>query len=32
VVSLFGETVHWRGSRLSVERSGVLSSEVEVLQ
>lgn len=32
VVSLFGETVHWRGSRLSVERSGVLSSEVEALQ
>jgi ceramide glucosyltransferase len=33
VASLSGETVHWRGTRLSVERSGVLSSEsVEALQ
>ena len=33
VTSLFGETVHWRGTRLSVERDGVLSSEsVEALQ
>jgi ceramide glucosyltransferase len=27
VGSLFGETVHWRGARLSVERGGVISSE-----
>jgi ceramide glucosyltransferase len=25
VTSLFGETVHWRGSRFSVEPSGALS-------
>ena len=25
VMSLFGETVHWRGSRFSVEPSGALS-------
>ncbi len=27
VTSLFGETVYWRGARLSVESSGVISSE-----
>ena len=32
VASLWGETVQWRGTRLSVERSGVLSTEVEALQ
>jgi ceramide glucosyltransferase len=33
VASLFGETVQWRGTRMSVERSGVISSDsVEVLQ
>jgi ceramide glucosyltransferase len=33
VASLWGETVQWRGTRLSVERSGVLSSDsVEALQ
>ena len=33
VASLSGETVHWRGTRLSASRSGVLSSEsAEVLQ
>lgn len=32
VASLWGETVQWRGAQLSVERSGVLSSEVEALQ
>lgn len=33
VASMFGETVHWRGTRLSVQRSGVISSEsVEAIQ
>ena len=33
VASLFGETVQWLGTRMSVERSGVISSDsVEVLQ
>jgi len=33
VASLFGETVQWRGTRMSVERSGVISSDsIEVLQ